>query len=91
MRHRRALRQEGITELARQGFPTSRHEDWKYTNIAPVMEQAFGPVHTVHEASMEAAVARSALAGGVPAMAVLEEVQREVERRLLRFYDEASW
>ena len=42
----RALRQEGIAQLARQGFPTSAHEDWKYTNVAPVREQTFAPVHT---------------------------------------------
>jgi hypothetical protein len=38
----------------------------------------------------EAAVTRSALAAGVPAARVLEELQREVERRLMRtrgFYD----
>ncbi len=43
------------------------------------------------EGAEEAAVVRSALAGGVPAAMVLEELQREVERRLMRtqqFYDE---
>jgi len=42
----------------------------------------------------EAAVTRSALAAGVPAELVYEELQREVERRLLRsrqFYDETQW
>ena len=42
----------------------------------------------------EAAVTRSALAAGVPEALVLEELQREVERRLLRsrqFYDETQW
>ena len=42
----------------------------------------------------EAAVTRAALAGGVPAALVLEELQREVERRLMRtrqFYDETEW
>jgi hypothetical protein len=42
----------------------------------------------------ESAVARGALAAGVPSMVVIEELQREVERRLLRtarFYDEAEW
>ena len=42
----------------------------------------------------EAAVARGALDAAVPAMVVLEEVQREVERRLIRsarFYDENEW
>ncbi len=42
----------------------------------------------------EAAVTRSALAAGVPMELVFEELQREVERRLLRsraFYDQAQW
>ena len=43
------------------------------------------------EGAEEAAVVRSALAAGVPEAMVLEELQREVERRLMRtqqFYDE---
>jgi hypothetical protein len=46
------------------------------------------------EGAEEAAVVRSALASGVPPALVLEELQREVERRLVRtrrFYDEGEW
>lgn len=46
------------------------------------------------EGAEEAAVVRSALAAGVPVELVHEELQREVERRLLRtrrFYDEQEW
>jgi hypothetical protein len=42
----------------------------------------------------ESAVARGALAAGVSSMVVVEELQREVERRLIRshrFYDETEW
>ena len=42
----------------------------------------------------EAAVVRQALAAGVPEVVVLEELRREVERRLARsdaFYDRAQW
>jgi hypothetical protein len=42
----------------------------------------------------ECAVVRGALEAGVPAIVVAEEVQREVERRLVRtrqFYDESEW
>jgi hypothetical protein len=42
----------------------------------------------------ESAVARGALAAGVPSAVVVEELQREVERRLVRtrrFYDEGEW
>jgi hypothetical protein len=38
----------------------------------------------------EAAVARSALAAGVPATRVIDELQREVERRLMRVRDPGS-
>ena len=43
------------------------------------------------EGAEEAEVTRSALAAGVPEAMVLDELQREVERRLMRtqqFYDE---
>jgi hypothetical protein len=46
------------------------------------------------DGAAEAAVTRSALAAGVPVELVFEELQREVERRLLRsrrFYDETQW
>jgi hypothetical protein len=42
----------------------------------------------------ECGVVREALAAGVSPMVVVEELQREVERRLLRsqrFYDESEW
>jgi hypothetical protein len=42
----------------------------------------------------ECTVVRGALEAGVSPMVVLEELQREVERRLLRtraFYDQTEW
>jgi hypothetical protein len=42
----------------------------------------------------ECAVVREAMAAGVPPTVVVEELQREVERRLLRsarFYDATEW
>ncbi len=42
----------------------------------------------------EAGVVRAALAGGVPEEVVLEELRREVQRRLARtdaFYDQTQW
>jgi hypothetical protein len=42
----------------------------------------------------ESAVVRGALAAGVSPMVVIDELQREVERRLMRshrFYDEREW
>jgi len=46
------------------------------------------------DGAAECAVVRGALDAGVPVMVVVEELQREVERRLVRshrFYDEAQW
>ena len=46
------------------------------------------------EGAEEAAVVRSALSAGVPPVLVTDELQREVERRLLRrsdFYDDSRW
>ncbi|MCY1074759.1 Fe-S cluster assembly protein SufD [Archangium lansingense] len=68
----RAFRQEGIAQLARQGFPTTKLEDWKYTNVAPISGQAFSPVRTVHEAGVEAAVARLALPGTGPMLVFVD-------------------
>jgi hypothetical protein len=42
----------------------------------------------------ESQVVRSALSAGVSPMVVVEELQREVERRLMRthaFYDQTEW
>jgi Fe-S cluster assembly protein SufD len=30
-----ALRREGLREFVRMGIPTTRHEEWKYTNVFP--------------------------------------------------------
>jgi Fe-S cluster assembly protein SufD len=31
-------RQEALTRFAETGFPTTRHEDWRYTNLAPAID-----------------------------------------------------
>ena len=46
------------------------------------------------EGAEEARVVRAALAAGVPETLVVEELEREVERRLARtraFYDQHDW
>lgn len=39
----RPLRQAGLARFAEQGFPTVRHEDWRFTNLAPLTKLAFKP------------------------------------------------
>jgi len=36
------LRQAGISSFASLGFPTTKHEEWKYTNVEPVVSRPFG-------------------------------------------------
>ena len=38
------LRKEAIDLFAELGFPTTRDEDWKHTNVAPVSQVRFKPV-----------------------------------------------
>jgi Fe-S cluster assembly protein SufD len=37
------LRSEGMEAFAEMGFPTTRMEDWKYTNVAPIAGVRFQP------------------------------------------------
>ena len=36
-----ALRKGGIAHFAELGFPTTRHEEWRFTNIAPIARMPF--------------------------------------------------
>src|SRR6266568_395549 len=38
------LRKAGIARFAELGFPTTRHEDWRFTNVAPIARLPFKPV-----------------------------------------------
>lgn len=38
------LRKAGLSSFAEQGFPTLQHEDWRYTNVAPIAKLPFEPV-----------------------------------------------
>ena len=38
------LRKAGLARFAELGFPTLRHEDWRFTNVAPLAKLPFKPV-----------------------------------------------
>jgi Fe-S cluster assembly protein SufD len=46
------LREAGISSFAKLGFPTTKHEDWRYTNLEPIWSQPFalanGEVKSAH-------------------------------------------
>ena len=35
------VRESALSTLTEKGFPAKKHEDWKYTNIQPLLEQEF--------------------------------------------------
>jgi Fe-S cluster assembly protein SufD len=37
----RAMRQKAITRFTALGFPTTRQEEWRFTNVAPIAERVF--------------------------------------------------
>jgi len=39
----RTLRQNAIARFESLGFPTQKHEEWKYTNLAPLLRAPFKP------------------------------------------------
>lgn len=39
-----AARRRSLAAFERRGFPTTRDEDWRFTNVAPIVERAFPPV-----------------------------------------------
>jgi Fe-S cluster assembly protein SufD len=69
----RELRIAAIDHFASLGFPTTRHEEWKYTNVAPLTQLAFqqprstpegAHVDTVHAASLADAAAELVFVNG---------------------------
>ena len=38
------LRKAGLARFAELGFPSPRHEDWRFTNVAPIANLPFQPV-----------------------------------------------
>jgi len=39
----RSLRQDAISRFSELGFPTTRQEEWKYTNVSPIAKSSFVP------------------------------------------------
>jgi Fe-S cluster assembly protein SufD len=52
------LREAAIARFAELGFPTTRHEEWKYTNVAPIARMPFQRAQQPgHERATEALAA----------------------------------
>lgn len=44
----RRIRDSGLTRFREVGFPTTRDEDWKYTNVRPIAKRSFAPALDRH-------------------------------------------
>jgi hypothetical protein len=42
----RGIRRSAIERFEAVGFPTQRHEEWKFTNLAPLLRVPFKPALT---------------------------------------------
>ncbi|MBI5366975.1 MAG: Fe-S cluster assembly protein SufD [Planctomycetes bacterium] len=67
-------RKSAIVDFAEMGFPTTAHEDWRATSVAPIVETAFRP-------------APAPAAGAVTAAAIADSVYEGVEAARLVFVD----
>lgn len=50
----RGLREEALQRFAERGYPTTRDEPWKYTNVAPIVKRAFRPAPAVADNAVRA-------------------------------------
>lgn len=57
-----ALRYAAIERFAALGFPTTKNEDWKYTNLAPFLKKPYAPAAAVRAAEVQERLASSPFA-----------------------------
>ncbi|HUF24238.1 MAG TPA: SufD family Fe-S cluster assembly protein, partial [Vicinamibacterales bacterium] len=51
----RDAREAAMRQFADSGFPTTRHEDWRFTNISPIVQTEFAPTGPTPTAGQVAA------------------------------------
>ena len=42
------LRKNALTRFHELGFPTTHHEEWRFTNVGPIAKTPFAPTLTLH-------------------------------------------
>ena len=73
-----ALRRDGLDAFRKLGFPTSRNEEWRFTNVAPIAKVRFDPVAGDSPAVAEEFVLRHALDGAARLVVVNGHVVRSL-------------
>lgn len=59
------LRRSGIERFAELGFPTNKHEEWRFTNIAPLTKIQFKPVTRPYAGNLTASSIEQFTFGGL--------------------------
>src|SRR5436309_8160755 len=62
------LRKAGLARFAELGFPTLQHEDWRFTNVAPIAKLPFRPVFQVARDGLTAETVRNFTFGSLDAI-----------------------
>jgi Fe-S cluster assembly protein SufD len=61
------LRKAGMARFAELGFPTVHHEDWRFTNVAPITRLPFKPVLQARATEVSTEAMDASTFGKVPA------------------------
>ena len=61
------LRREALGSFAGRGFPTTRDEEWRFTNVAPIARTSFEPVLRYSSEGVTGADIQKFLFGGLQA------------------------
>ena len=60
------LRQDGMARFTELGFPTLRDEDWRFTNVAPIVRLPFQPAHETVVNGAESTAVRDSIFAKLP-------------------------
>ena len=60
------MRKAGIAHFAELGFPTIKHEDWRFTNIAPITKLPFKPFFASERNGLSADLISKSTFGNLP-------------------------
>src|SRR5436309_11956889 len=61
------LRKAGLARFAELGFPTVQHEDWRFTNVAPIAKLPFKPVFELSRDGLTGEAVSKFTLGSLPA------------------------
>jgi Fe-S cluster assembly protein SufD len=61
-----SLRKAGIASFSEQGFPTLRHEDWRFTNVAAIAQLPFRPMLEATPEKVAAEILKLDVFAGLP-------------------------